>query len=433
MSGYVIFVIHNLLSLAMLWYAANCCLAPRFCRKTTLLLEAGSLALCALIARLAELYPAVDFVRPFAILAVFISSAVLLFRNGFFRKLFVMLCIFFTAIATEVITYFLFPSFSVNVRFREFSVLNLWWHFTYLGCEAILLFLVYLLFHKNASDDVDRLPARQYWFFLFFPISQFILLTCSVFSIAENISVRTSLFVLIFSLICFAADFIWFREIRQMSDNARLKAENDLLGKQIEAQHEYYKELSANFADMAALRHDIANHMFTIRALLQDGKSDEAMQHAARLEQSRAAQSILSSCKNSVVQSFLQHKLDELRKQEIVSDFDVTLAPVTGISDTDLIVALGNMLDNAAEACASVPERSIRLTVKQADGCVQIETENTCAAQAAPKKRRIAYLERGIGTSILRSLAEQYRGSYTSARTDGVNHAALVLRENRIC
>ena len=26
-----------------------------------------------------------------------------------------------------------------------------------------------------------------------------------------------------------------------MSDNARLKAENDLLGKQIEAQHEYYK------------------------------------------------------------------------------------------------------------------------------------------------------------------------------------------------
>ena len=218
-----------------------------------------------------------------------------------------------------------------------------------------------------------------------------------------------------------------------MSDNARLKAENDLLGKQIEAQHEYYKALSASFADMAALRHDIANHMFTIRALLQDGKSDEAMQHAARLEQSRAAQSILSSCKNSVVQSFLQHKLDELRKQEIVSDFDVTLAPVTGISDTDLIVALGNMLDNAAEACASVPERSIRLTVKQADGYVQIETENTCAAQAAPKKRRIAYLERGIGTSILRSLAEQYHGSYTSARTDGVNHAALVLRENRIC
>ena len=69
-----------------------------------------------------------------------------------------------------------------------------------------------------------------------------------------------------------------------MSDNARLKAENDLLGKQIEAQQEYYKTLSANYADMAAMRHDIANHIFTIRAPLLDGKSGKAMQYAAKLE-----------------------------------------------------------------------------------------------------------------------------------------------------
>ena len=433
MSGYVVFVIHNLLSLAMLWHTANCCLTPRFRHKMTLLLEAGSLALCALIARLAELYPVADAIRPFAILAVFISFAVLIFRNGFFRKVFVMLCVFVTVIATEVITYLLFPSFTINVHFREFSVPNVWWYFTYLGCEAILLFFVYLLFHKNASDAVERLPARQYWFFLFFPISQFVLLTGAVFSVAENISLRTSIFVATFSLICFAADLVWFREIRQMSDNARLKAENDLLGKQIEAQQEYYKTLSANYADMATMRHDIANHIFTIRALLLDGKSGKAMQYAAKLEKSHTAQSILSSCKNSVVQSFLQHKLDELRKQEIVSDFDVTLAPVTGISDTDLIIALGNMLDNASEACASVQKRCLRLTVKQVDRCVQIETENTCAASPAPKKRRITYLERGIGTSILRSLAEQYHGSYISACADGMNHAVLVLRGNGIC
>ena len=114
MSGYVVFVIHNLLSLAMLWHTANCCLTPRFRRKMTLLLEAGSLALCALIARLAELYPVADAIRPFAILAVFISFAVLIFRNGFFRKVFVMLCVFVTVIATEVITYLLFPSFTIS-------------------------------------------------------------------------------------------------------------------------------------------------------------------------------------------------------------------------------------------------------------------------------------------------------------------------------
>ena len=433
MLGYLIFTIHNLLSLAMLWYAANHCLEPRFSRRATILLEAGGLALCALVGCLSELLPLLDAVRPFAIMAIFFSLALLLFQNRFFRKLLVMLCIYATVIAAELITYLLLPSVSIDAHHRDYSMLNVWWYLSYLSCEAILLLFVYLLFRKKPSEDVNQLPARQYWFFLFFPVSQFVLLTGYVFSIAENISTRTSLLVLGCTVVCFAADFIWFREIRRLSDNARLKAENDLLGRQIEAQREYYKTLTANYADMAALRHDIANHMFTVRALLLDGKSDEAMQYAARLEQSPAAQSILSACKNSVVHSFLRHRLQELKGKEISSSFDVTLAPVAGISDTDLIIALGNLLDNAVEACMAAQERRIRLTVRQTDGYIHIETENTCAPGTMPKKRRIAYLDRGIGSSILRSLAEQYHGSYTSAREGDVNHSVLVLRENDVC
>ncbi len=433
MLGYLIFAVHNLLSLAMMWYTANHCLELRFSRRATIALEAGGLALCALVGCLSELLPLLDAVRPFAFMAIFFSLALILFQNRFFRKLLVMLCIYASVIAAELITYLLLPSVSIDARHRDYSLLNIWWYLSYLGCEAVLLLFVYLLFRKKPSEDMDQLPARQYWFFLFFPVSQFALLSGYVFSTAENISTRTSLLVLACTAVCFAADFIWFREIRRLSDNARLKAENDLLGRQIEAQREYYKTLTANYADMAALRHDIANHMFTIRALLLDGKSDEAMQYAEQLEQSPAAQSILSACKNSVVHSFLQHRLQELHGKEIASAFDVTLAPVTGIPDTDLIIALGNLLDNAVEACTAAKERRIRLTVRQKDGFIQIETENTCAPGMTPKKRRIAYLERGIGTSILRSLAEQYHGSYTSARDGNINHSVLILRENNAC
>ena len=128
---------------------------------------------------------------------------------------------------------------------------------------------------------------------------------------------------------------------------------------------------------MAVMRHDIANHIYSIRALLQDGKPEEAMQYAAELEKSRVAQDILSDCRNSVVQSFLRHKLNELREQKLSVDFRVNLAPVTGISDTDLIIAIGNMLDNAVEACALAQQHSIHLSVNQRDGYVQVETEST--------------------------------------------------------
>ena len=121
-----------------------------------------------------------------------------------------------------------------------------------------------------------------------------------------------------------------------------------------------------------------------------------------------------------------------MREQKLSVDFRVNLAPVTGISDTDLIIAIGNMLDNAVEACALAQQHSIHLSVKQRDGYVQVETENTYPQSITSHKRRIAYLKRGLGPSILQALAEQYHGKYLSVREDGIHHAVLTMHESKM-
>ena len=426
-----LFYIHNLISLSLLLFAVSRSLIPKYRQRTMLLLSGGILSACTLLAYFSERYPFVDTVRPFVMMAIFFSSALFLYQDKPFRKLLVMLCNYFALLATEVFMYLANPAKNNLVIQRDFSVVSPLWYVLYLGCQSILLLILYIAFRRKKLDDVDSLPIKQYWFFLFFPISQFVLLNGALSPLIDSISLRASILVAGFVVVCIIADYIWFRQIRKMTDNVRLQMENDLLGKRIEAQREYYKTLSANYADMAVMRHDIANHIYSIRALLQDGKPEEAMQYATELEKSRVAQDLLSDCKNSVVQSFLRHKLGELQEQKLSADFRVNLAPVTGISDTDLIIALGNMLDNATEACAAAPQREIRLTVKQSDGYVQIETENTCPQSITPHKRRIAYLKRGLGTSILQALAEQYHGKYLSVREDGINHAVLTMQESK--
>ena len=427
----LLFFIHNLISLSLLLFAASRSLTPKYSKMMMALFDSGILSSCALLAYFSERYPFVDTVRPFLMMAIFFSSALFLYQDKPFRKLLVMLCNYFALLATEMFMYLTNPAKYNLVMQREFSKVNPLWYVLYLGCQGILHLILYIAFRREALDHVDGLPIKQYWFFLFFPISQFVLLNGALAPLIESISPRASLLVAGFVVVCVIADYIWFRQIRKMTDNVRLQTENDLLGKRIEAQREYYKTLSANYADMAVMRHDIANHIYSIRALLQDGKPEEAMQYAAELEKSRVAQGILSDCKNSVVQSFLRHKLDELQEQKLSADFRVNLAPVTGVSDTDLIIALGNMLDNAVEACASAPQREICLTMRQSDGYVQIETENTCPQSITPHKRRIAYLKRGLGTSILQALAEQYHGTYLSVREDGTNHAVLTMQESQ--
>lgn len=424
-----LFYIHNLISLSLLLFAVSRSLIPKYRQRTMLLLSGGILSACTLLAYFSERYPFVDTVRPFVMMAIFFSSALFLYQDKPFRKLLVMLCNYFALLATEVFMYLINPAKNNLVIQRDFSVVSPLWYVLYLGCQSILLLILYIAFRRKKLDDVDSLPIKQYWFF---PISQFVLLNGALSPLIESISPRASIFVAGFVVLCVIADYIWFRQLRKMTDNVRLQTENDLLGKRIEAQREYYKTLSANYANMAVMRHDIANHIYSIRALLQDGKLEEAMQYAAELEKSRVAQDILSDCRNSVVQSFLRHKLNELREQKLSVDFRVNLAPVTGISDTDLIIAIGNMLDNAVEACALAQQHSIHLSVKQRDGYVQVETENTYPQSITSHKRRIAYLKRGLGTSILQALAEQYHGKYLSVREDGIHHAVLTMHESKM-
>ena len=130
------------------------------------------------------------------------------------------------------------------------------------------------------------------------------------------------------------------------------------------------RELAGEAGVLVTVELGITNHEEVRLAQRLGMKVIVTDHHGLGLEQSPAAQSILSACKNSVVHSFLRHRLQELHGKEVSSSFDVVLAPVAGISDTDLIIALGNLLDNAVEACMAAQERRIRLTVRQTDAAL---------------------------------------------------------------
>ena len=431
--SYVVFLVYNAIVLFLTWYTINRCLEPKYRLRTIWLIEAGSIVLQMLAGILSAIIPAVDSIRTPVIAVCYLLPVFFLYKDKILRRLLVMICVYFAVILTEIIVYLLFPALTVNIHLQNVTLSIVWYYVFFICCIAIMLYLVYILLHKKTMGDIDRLSARQYWFFLIFPISQIFLIFGWYRSFGETLTPLNLVILTLYAVVCFVADVVWFREMSRIADVARMKAENDLLEKQAEVQREYYELLSSNYTDMSAMRHDIANHIYTIRVLLQDGKSEEAIRYAAELEQSRPAQSVLSSVKNSAVHSFLRHKLEELNEKDIRTEFDVSLTPGAGIPDTDLIIALGNLLDNAAEACAAAQEHTLHLKMSQKDGYIHIETENSCAAVPAPKKRKVAYLSRGIGTSILQSLAKQYNGSYTSANEGGSNHAILVLQENTPC
>lgn len=90
----------------------------------------------------------------------------------------------------------------------------------------------------------------------------------------------------------------------------------------------------------------------------------------------------------------------------------------------------------AAEACHQVPEGHIRLRAAVVRDSLVIETENPAPPEEPRKRRRIPELERGVGTHILRELAEKYDGSLTQETENGRFLATLTLTlkgETQVC
>ena len=98
------------------------------------------------------------------------------------------------------------------------------------------------------------------------------------------------------------------------------------------------------------------------------------------------------------------------------------------MSNTDLIVAFGNILDNALEACEGVPGAQIRLQAYLAKGYLVIHERNPVRGEpAAAKPRRIPELERGVGFRVLSGLAQKYDGSFQHELEPGGDYAVTLM------
>lgn len=177
------------------------------------------------------------------------------------------------------------------------------------------------------------------------------------------------------------------------------------------------------------MRHDIANHLITINALLDDGQNEQARQYTHELQQTGVYQSVLGKCLNISADAFLSARFCRLRDSGITLDLDIELPAKTGIPDADLISAIGNLLDNAEEACRSTADRRISMSAKLSGEYLVITTENPYAGEhPQQRKRRIPELERGVGFHILRELAEKYDGEFTSQPDGGIFRTSLILK-----
>lgn len=300
----------------------------------------------------------------------------------------------------------------------------------YGGVFLLFLALVLLVVSLPFLRARNNLSGRQLLVFSAFPITQMVCEASLVTLMFTPPRYEYIPMQLTMSVLFLVSDILLYRTMVRTEQRVQLEVENALLESQLDAQLAHYRDLTAQYEQIRAMRHDIAHHLNTIHALLEAGNLQAASEYSEQLLPAQTYSSRLGACRNPVVDAFLYTRVQDAQARGVPVRADVSLPVELPVSNTDLIVAFGNLLDNALEACAGIPDAQITLRAHMDKGYLVIQESNPVRPRQpqGKKPRRIPELERGVGFRVLGSLAAKYDGSFRHTCEDGVYTVTLLLR-----
>lgn len=189
---------------------------------------------------------------------------------------------------------------------------------------------------------------------------------------------------------------------------------NKILENQVQIQLKHYEKSEKINTEIRRFRHDYNNHMNCMKSLVQSGRYDELMDYINNISDAFPQSGFLYNTGNYIADAILTDKLENARKNGTNISFKGIISP--SINNTDLCIILGNILDNAVEACEKIDgEKEISvfggyqhgyfiLIAKNPISC-HVQTENGIPATTKPDT---AY--HGFGLQNVESVVKKYDG-----------------------
>ena len=193
-------------------------------------------------------------------------------------------------------------------------------------------------------------------------------------------------------------------------------------------------EVQNIYQTMRAWRHDYHNHMQAIKALLSMGKKEELSDYLDNLEKDLDSIDIAIRTGNVGLDAILSSKVSIARKNNIEVNCTAKVPADLKISDVHLCAIVGNLLDNAIEACEKITEgtapRFIRIYIGLFKSQLYISVSN---ATCEKHRRRLNELvtsklgEHGFGLRRIDKLAEKYDGYVNRKNEPGIFATEVML------
>ncbi len=215
------------------------------------------------------------------------------------------------------------------------------------------------------------------------------------------------------------------RYIQRSYEQSASEYQNKVLSKQIE-------EVQNIYMTMRGWRHDYHNHLQSLKAQLSMGHTAKAQEYLMELEDDLDNVNQLVETGNVNLDAIINSKISLALKNNINVNYKASVPSSLTISDIDLCVLIGNLIDNAVEACEKLPEKDkfLRLYVGALKRQLYISVTNSTGETIRKLDEEYISTKRGNhghGLKRINKIVTKYEGYINRKNEPGVFVTEVML------
>ena len=236
------------------------------------------------------------------------------------------------------------------------------------------------------------------------------------------------------SLICvILLNFIMIYLYDSLSKTFEERTQMELVRREKTYYHNQSELLQRSDEELRQFRHDIKNKILVIVQMLEKNETERIRGYISQMTEKLDNTKMFSQSGNIVIDSIVNYKLNKAKELGVEIKCNIAVPTKIEMEDDDIVIILGNLLDNAIEAtCILEKNKYIDINFDYNKDCIFITIKNSYdniinIVNGAIKTRKKDDVLHGIGLKSVRTSVEKYNGIITFEHKDNEFIANVIL------
>ena len=185
----------------------------------------------------------------------------------------------------------------------------------------------------------------------------------------------------------------------------------------ISSGRDYYHKMDGMQEKLRILRHDYKYHIAAIGELAASGDNEGIRRHLSGVQAHFTEDELRDYCSNNIINALLSSYAERCARSGVNFDVAASVPTDLTIPNYDLCIILGNLLENAVDACENLTDtRYIEIWLKPLGEQLAIMVRNSFDGKVIQSNGRLISTKKdgGYGLGSVEAVVARYEGELTT-------------------